>query len=435
MAIDLPENSGVVKDRIRADVQTQLPLSNPFTRSSWLGALVDSFAERVYDYYFSILQSIDEVFPDTTIDNLDRWASFYNISRNAATGSVGHVVFQGSGSPDPILVGQKFVDGNGNEYTATEEITASSLTINQTSLSHVGGVATFVCDAPHYLDNGDVVAITGAVNNGYNVTKSVTVVDEDTFTYLVAASIPSPTTGASFNRVAGQVAIKSDSFGEETNLGAFTELTLQSPVSGLDDDCAVNVNGLTGGSDRETDDQFRDRLLDIIRNPVAHFNVSDITRLAKTVSTITRVFVQEVTPSDGQVTVYVMSDNETNPIPSAAKVTEVKNALLTIKPANTSSTDVIVSAPTQTSQAFTFSSLSPNTVTMQSSITENLRQFFAENTEIGTNIDEDAYRSAIFSTIDTTTGESVTSFALSAPSGDITIAAGNIGVLGTVTYP
>ena len=72
---------------------------------------------------------------------------------------------------------------------------------------------------------------------------------------------------------------------------------------------------------------------------------------------------------------------------------------------------------------------------MQSSITANLQQLFDERTEVGVDIEEDAYRSTIFNTVDTETGALVSSFTLSVPSGDITIASGEIGTLGAVVYP
>ena len=54
---------------------------------------------------------------------------------------------------------------------------------------------------------------------------------------------------------------------------------------------------------------------------------------------------------------------------------------------------------------------------------------------MGVNVDEDAYRSAIFNTVDIATGDVVKTFTLSAPSGDISIATGEIGIFGSVVYP
>ena len=203
----------------------------------------------------------------------------------------------------------------------------------------------------------------------------------------------------------------------------------------VDDILVSNFDAIGGGSDQETESELRARMLDRIQNPVAHFNVAAITEKAKEVSGVTRVFVQEITPALGQVTIYFMRDNDVNPIPVGADVANVKSKILEIKPANTDDDDVIVNAPTGVPVDFTLSALTPNTTTMQTAISANLRQFFDSRTSVGVNIDEDAYRAAIFNTVDTVTGDTVQTFALSTPAGDVVIAAGEIGILGTVSYP
>lgn len=137
----------------------------------------------------------------------------------------------------------------------------------------------------------------------------------------------------------------------------------------------------------------------------------------------------------GQCIVYFMRDNDDNPIPSASEVQDVKDELNLIRPANTSEDDLIVSAPIPVTVDFTFTGISPDTSTMRSAITSNLEQFFTESTEVGSDLDEDAYRSAIINTVDTEAGQRLQSFTLSAPSGDITVQSGEIPVLGAIVYP
>ena len=72
---------------------------------------------------------------------------------------------------------------------------------------------------------------------------------------------------------------------------------------------------------------------------------------------------------------------------------------------------------------------------MQSAISASLAQFFSEETDVGENVDEDKYRAAIINTIDLETSDSVESFDLTTPSGDIFVSSGQIAILGTVTYP
>jgi len=130
-----------------------------------------------------------------------------------------------------------------------------------------------------------------------------------------------------------------------------------------------------------------------------------------------------------------MRDNDTNPIPDSSEVAEVKAIIDdTIKPANTDTLSVIVLAPDPIPTDFTFSAISPDTSTMRTAIEDSLRQFFAEGTLVGVSIVEEAYNAAIFNTVDLVTGERLISFTLTTPTADITIAAGEIGTLGNVTF-
>lgn len=136
----------------------------------------------------------------------------------------------------------------------------------------------------------------------------------------------------------------------------------------------------------------------------------------------------------GQVLVFFTRDNDDSPIPSAGEVTTTKNALLQIKPANTGTNDLMVFAPTPLTVDFTFTALSPDTSTMRSAIEANLEQLFQEGTSVGVDLKSYSYESAIFQTVDPETGDVVATFTLSAPSGDVAVAANEIPVLGTISF-
>jgi len=285
------------------------------------------------------------------------------------------------------------------------------------------------------LADGVSVTVTGALNAAYNVTASIVVISDTSFQYQISGTPPDEigaSAVASFD-IAG-IDVESVFFGAAANIDAGTQLRLQSPIVGVDDVLVVDFGAIGGGTDQESQDSLRSRMLERIQNPVANFNVAAITEKAREVAGVTRVFVQEVTPALGQVTVYFMRDNDENPIPTGSEVANVKNKILEIKPANTADNDVFVLAPNGVSVDFVFSSLSPNTPTMQSAIKANLRQFFDERTSVGVNVDQDAYRSAIFNTIDTTTGEVVATFTLLSPASDVVISSGEIGILGNVSF-
>jgi hypothetical protein len=63
------------------------------------------------------------------------------------------------------------------------------------TLAQVAGVATATAIAPHGLETGMSVDISGATPGGYNGTHLITVLTPTTFTYPVAAGTASPATG------------------------------------------------------------------------------------------------------------------------------------------------------------------------------------------------------------------------------------------------
>lgn len=141
------------------------------------------------------------------------------------------------------------------------------------------------------------------------------------------------------------------------------------------------------------------------------------------------------TPSipNGQVKIYFTRDNDSYNIPSATEVTEVKNRILSIKPAHTDAGDVIVKAPAPVAVSFDFTELTPNTPAMKTAIQTNLTNLFREDVDVGVDLQSQAYISAIWQTVDST-GAIVTDFTLSTPSGDVTILEGELPVLSAVTF-
>lgn len=441
MALELPTSATQVVQRAKTDVQRNLKGSNPFLKNSILGAFITGISHRIFDFYIQLREAIDILFPDTSEGEfLERWAAIYGQTRQGATNSTG-TIFATGVAGGFIPVGTTFASSNGILYDSTASASISAQTLSVVSLTRSGAVVTATTDSDHNLGSNASVTIAGAVETEYNGTFDIKVTGATTFTYEITATPTTPATGtltAVFTGVALPVISQEVQDTENdinVNQDNGTILTLQSPLVNVDDTLAVTFAGIGGGTNQETILELQTRLLERIQNPVAHFNSAEIISEARKVSGVTRVFVQEVTPDVGQVTIYFMRDNDVNPIPSAIEVTEVKNRILAIKPANTSDADVILAAPTAVTQNFTFTALNPNTVTMQKAITDSLTQFFIEEPRVGVNITEDAYRAAINNTIDPETGARVLSFTLGVPAADITINTGEIGLLGTIVFP
>jgi uncharacterized phage protein gp47/JayE len=438
MALNVAENSTEVVQRVKVDIQRELPDSNPFLKNSWVGAFATAFANRVYDLYFALKQAFLEAIPDTAVLNLKQWAAIWNITQNAATISTGNVAVSGIAggliSKDSETL-TTWVSSDGKRYSAIEDgvIVLQSLTV--ASITRAGSIATLTTDNDHFIASNIKITVTGAVETEYNVTGATcTVTSAKKLTFTVTGTPATPATGTillAFTSVS--IAIASDDFGKNKNQLFDTILDLESPITDVDNTVSVDFGELGNGADIEVDESIRFRLLNRIQNPIAHFNVAEIEAIVLGVGGVTRVFVQEITPGVGQVTIYFMRDNDDDPIPSVSEIATVKEAVDSIKPANTDTLDAIVLAPNAVITNYVFSAISPDSIAMRTAIAASLKQFYAERVDVDITIVKEAYNAGIFNTIDVN-GVDIDSFTLSSPSGDITILAAEIGKLGNITY-
>lgn len=527
---NLPQTADQVVQRSKTDVQRELDkVDNPnrangFLESSWLGAIPTANANRIYDYTLQLREAIRLNMPDSAEGEFaDRWGNIYIGARNAAVGSRGNVVATGTAS-STIGLGDNYQSSDGITYIVTAAVSITDKTISVTSLEAVGTIATATTSGPHGLASNVTVTIAGADQPEYNGAQTIQVTAEDQFTYTVSGSPISPATGtitADFTTAVVPVEAvppsnPDDPFGAATNQTLDAPLTLQVSIPGVDSIANVDFGELAGGSDEESDPDYKTRYLDKIQDPVAHYAENDIDQQIRAqVPGVTRTFIQKsgtqigtvsvsdltrtgsiataitaaphglftgakitingadqveynvenesilviddvtfaytvsgtaTTPATGTITatgviplgyvrIYFTRDNDPDPIPTAPEIEDVKDAVLLITPANTPDSFVDVLAPTPVSIAFTFTELAPDSPTMREAVVASLQQFFDESVSVGVDIDEDAYRSAIFNTVDTETGFSVESFDLSDPIGDIAITVGELPILGPVTFP
>ena len=413
---------------------------DPNIRNSGIRGIVNSMAGGFDENNDLINQLLIQLFPQTATGiYLERWASWFGITRLSAVKATGNIVFTGTATTS-IPSGTLIQKADNTEYTTLTTISIAAQTINVTSITRSGTTATVTTPNSHNLATGVTVTIAGAVETDYNIAAVVTVTSNTTFTYTVAGSPTSPATGtitASFTTAFIDV-IASD-FGDEGNSAGGSQLTLTSPITNVDNICYVPYNGLINGLDLETDDALRIRLQDRAANFTAPFTNAGLpVFIRNAVAGVTRIWVQDATPSAGYVTIYFTRDNEANIIPTAAQATTVKDAIIDvdtgIKPANTPDSYVVVSGPTAVSTDFTFSALSPNTTAMRSAITTTLTDYFkSDSVAVATDIVANEYNSLIYGVIDAD-GNSPT-FTLTAPSGTVSIITGELATLGTITYP
>lgn len=434
MPLETPTYSQLV-DRTRADIAAELPDVDPTIAGSFVSALAISNAGRHYDNVLLLQQLIKELFPQTASGaNLELWAQYEGLSRLPATPAAGYITVTGvAGTAVPALT--EWRTANNIVIASLSGVTLAVTTVNISSLTRSGTTATGTTASAHNFATGMQLTIAGANETDYNGTFTITVLSTTTFSYELTGTPATPATGTITASYTGaSISCEATEPGENGNLASGAELQITSPIVGLDSTGYVQYLGLTGGADEETDDALLVRVLYSRANPVANFNEAAIVLQALTVPGVTRVFVNPITPYVGAVTVAFMRDDDSNPIPDAGDVADVRAALLEILPASSDPADLYVMAPTPVTVNFTFTTITPDTPTMRQAITDNLTAYFDSETEYETDIDEDKYRSIIINTIDTQTGDVLLTFTLSTPSGDITVSTGEIGVLGTVSF-
>lgn len=434
MSIEFPTYQELI-DRIRADIAANLPGVDPTIFGSYVRALADSLSGRALDIVELQKQLLKEMFPQTATGKYqERWGGYEGLTKNPATEATGPITFTGTvGSV--ILAGTSLNSVAGNLYSTAISLTLAAQSISIVSLTRSGSTVTATTTSDHSMATGQQITIAGANETEYNGTFIVTVISATTFEYTITGTPSSPATGtitAAYN--GGSVNVTSDATGKDKNLDSGAQLNLVTPISGVDATALVQFSAVGGGTDAESATDFLVRILQSRANPVANFNIAAIEKKALSVAGVTRVKVKRITPYIGAVTILFVRDNDDNLIPDGNEVQAVKDAIIEILQASSDESDVIVTAPTPVTTDYTFTSISPDTATMRTAIQNSLIAFYEDEVTFETNITEDKYRAAIINTIDPDTGDTLTAFVLSVPSGDITVGTDKIGVLGDVIF-
>lgn len=270
---------------------------------------------------------------------------------------------------------------------------------------------------PATFATGPVVA-TGT--NGTIISEGTILTREDGLQYTVDAD-------ATISGGEADLDVTASLAGEDYNSDSGTALTFESPISGLDSIALVDTDGLTGGADEESDDDYRVRVLQRMRNAPNGGSEADYVAWALAALTgVTRVWVYPLELGAGTVVVRFVMDGETSPIPSGGNVTTVQDYIDERRPVTA---DVTVVAPTANTVNFTFASITPDTTATREAVEAELADLFTRETEPGSTLYLSQIRTAIGS------AEGVTTYTLTSPAADVTNTTNQIPVMGSVTWP
>jgi len=440
----------VLADQARVELRRLLSSVDPTIFGSFARPFLESAAALAYTVSLTVRDLEQQLFPQTAEgDFLDLWGGYEALTRLAASKATGDINLGGTNGV-VIPAATLFNGANGLVYQSTAGSTIQVVSISVSTITRSGTTATVTITSDHNLATGQSVTIAGANEGDYNGTFVIIATTRTQFTYTVPGSPSTPATGAiTAADTYAIVPCESQDTGQTTNLDSGAVLTLQTPIVNADAAGFAQIDGISGGAAQEEDVAFRARIL-LSRSIIEGVFTADQIKLAALgITGNTRVFVisaQEVqtdpapavgfTPTAGQVTVYILRDNDSSIIPSQTVLDITKTAIIDNGklPANTDSRDLFVFAPVTVSTNFDLTALSPDTPTMRTAVEDQLAAFFEDSVDFQEDVQEASYLGAIQNTEDLQTGDFIKSFALSTPTGNIVIADGEIATLGNVTF-
>lgn len=240
------------------------------------------------------------------------------------------------------------------------------------------------------------------------------------------------TDGAQFATVAdltisagsGTVGVEAVIPGAAGNTPAGAMVSLVSPITGVFSQAEVVGPGIVDGSDQESIESVRNRLLNRLRQPPHGGAAFDYVTWALEVPGVTRAWVYPAWLGPGTVGVTFATDDTDPIIPTPTKVSEVQAYIDTVRPITA---QVTVFAPEELPIDISLS-VTPDTTAVRQAVESEIADLFRRSGEPGVTI----YPSSINEAISLAQGED--HHTLVAPAAPITPAENQIPVLGTVTW-
>lgn len=407
MAFVRPTLSELV-DRVQADFLSRLSLVAPIVRRGMVYVIARVLAGAAHMLHGHLEYLSKQIFPDLSDEEyLIRQAALFGITKTPATYANGNVVVTGTNGTS-IPVDTVLVRSDGSEYLVDSGVVIATLTAWASATAYaVGDLRT---------NGGNIyqcsIAGTSAGSGGPTGTDEAIVDGTVTWRYIAGGS------------AAVLAAVTADQAGQDGNCDAGVELSFESPISGADSIAIVDVEELVGGTDQETTEALRVRLLERMRDPPHGGTASDYIAWAKEVSGVTRAWCYPMESGPGTVTVRFVRDNDASIFPDAGEVTDVQDYIDEVRPVTA---DVTVEAPVDDPIAMTIE-IYPDTAETRAAVEAELEDYLFRTASPGV--------TTLLSQLELAVGtaEGVTDFDITVPAADVVHATGYLATLGTITW-
>lgn len=201
-------------------------------------------------------------------------------------------------------------------------------------------------------------------------------------------------------------------------------LTLVQPVAGVTNAFTVLTPGLSGGIEKESVEALRARVIRSYRVIPHGGAADDYETWALEVPGVTRAWCRGNYLGPGTVGLFIMRDDDIDPVPNPTQLAEVKAYIEPLRPVTA---EVYVLAPTEQPVLYSIHPV-PDTTAVRAAITANLVDLHEREAGLG----ETLLISHIREAISGAAGE--TDHSLTLPSANVTAAANELLTFGGITW-
>ena len=261
-------------------------------------------------------------------------------------------------------------------------------------------------------------------------------VPADTKLQSVSGNVYTVDTAVTIAGGAFTVALTAEDYGQEYNESAGVSLTFVSPISGIDTTVLIGSDGLINGTDEETDDAYRNRLLSRKRQPPHGGADFDYVAWALEVSGTTRAWTIAQYQGAGTFGLAFVRDDDDSIVPTETQRLAMEAYIISHTDPETGRT---VGVPVTAEPGFFMIPLvaltvnftiaiSPNTAVVQASVRSRLEDLF--KTEGGPS--QTITISQMYEAIVSALGENKSK--ITAPADDVGASVNQVHVLGDITF-
>lgn len=279
-------------------------------------------------------------------------------------------------------------------------------------------------------------AATYAVGTGTATGTNGTEIPAGTELQSSSGNIYSTDTLATIASGTATLSFTASAAGDDSNEDGGVIISFVSPISGVNTDVTVSSDGIYNGSDEETDDAYRERLLTRKRRPPHGGASSDYVAWAKEISGVTRAWCFSQYMGVGTLALAFVRDGNSTITPTSTQIDEMEEYIIEhTDPGSGETVGIPVTAEagfsvltlTEVPVNFTIE-LYPNTTAVQTSVEEELENLLLDSGGPGQTI----YTSQIDNAISQAVGEERHN--LVTPSGGISSSYTEVPVMGTITF-